>query len=39
LLAEAQFRTSPHRSTAEYRRHTAAVLLKEVLEIAWQRAA
>ncbi len=39
LLAETQFRTSPHRSTAEYRRHTAAVLLKEVLEIAFQRAA
>jgi CO/xanthine dehydrogenase FAD-binding subunit len=38
LLAETHFRTSPHRATAEYRRHTAAVLLKEVLEIAWQRA-
>ena len=39
LLAETRFRTSPHRSTAAYRRHTAAVLLKEVLEIAFQRAA
>jgi xanthine dehydrogenase FAD-binding subunit len=38
LLAETSFRTSPHRSTAEYRRHTAGVLLKEVLEIAWKRA-
>ena len=39
LLAETNFRTSPHRSTADYRRHTAAVLLREVLENAWQRAA
>jgi carbon-monoxide dehydrogenase medium subunit len=39
LLAETQFRTSPHRSTAAYRCHTAAVLLKEVLEIAFQRVA
>jgi len=39
LLAETRFRTSPHRSTADYRRHTAAVLLKEILEIAFQRAA
>jgi carbon-monoxide dehydrogenase medium subunit len=39
LLVETHFRTSPHRSTADYRRHTAAVLLREVLENAWQRAA
>jgi carbon-monoxide dehydrogenase medium subunit len=39
LRTETHFRTSPHRSTAEYRRHIAAILLKEVLEIAWQRAA
>jgi len=38
LLVEAHFRTSPHRSTSEYRRHTAAVLLEEVLGIAFQRA-
>lgn len=39
LLAETRFRTSPHRSTAEYRLHTAGVLLAEVLDLAWQRAA
>jgi xanthine dehydrogenase FAD-binding subunit len=39
LLAETSFRTSPHRSTSEYRRHTAAVLLEEVLDIAWKRSA
>ncbi len=38
LLAEARFRTSPHRSTAEYRYKMAAVLLKETFEAAWQRA-
>lgn len=39
LLSEARFRTSPHRSTAEYRRHTAGVLLQELLPLAWERAA
>jgi len=39
LLAEARFRTSPHRATAEYRRRIAAVLLEEVLTTAWERAA
>lgn len=39
LLAEASFRTSPHRATAEYRKHMAGVLLENVLETAWQRSA
>jgi CO/xanthine dehydrogenase FAD-binding subunit len=39
LLKEAHFRTSPHRATAEYRRHLAGVLLKETVTMAWQRAA
>lgn len=38
LLSEAHFRTSPHRATAEYRRHLAGVLLEETLTAAWQRA-
>jgi xanthine dehydrogenase FAD-binding subunit len=38
LLKEAHFRTSPHRATAEYRRHLAEVLLQEAVNIAWQRA-
>jgi carbon-monoxide dehydrogenase medium subunit len=38
LLAEAHFRTSPHRATAEYRRHLAGVLLAETLTTAFQRA-
>jgi len=38
LLKEAHFRTSPHRATAEYRRHLAGVLLQEALITAWQRA-
>jgi carbon-monoxide dehydrogenase medium subunit len=38
LLAEARFRTSPHRATAEYRRHVSGVLLEETLAAAWQRA-
>jgi carbon-monoxide dehydrogenase medium subunit len=39
LLEEARFRTSPHRATAEYRRHLAGVLLEETLSSAWRRAA
>ena len=39
LLGEARFRTSPHRATAEYRRHVAGVLLNETLLAAWERAA
>jgi len=38
LLKEAHFRTSPHRATAEYRRHLAGVLLQEAIIKAWQRA-
>jgi carbon-monoxide dehydrogenase medium subunit len=38
LLNEANFRTSPHRATAEYRRHLAGVLLKEAFVEAWERA-
>jgi len=38
LLNEARFRTSPHRSTAEYRREMSAVLLHETLAEAWQNA-
>ncbi|MEW5871147.1 MAG: FAD binding domain-containing protein [Chloroflexota bacterium] len=38
LLGEAHFRTSPQRATAEYRRHTAQVLLQETFDLAWQRA-
>jgi xanthine dehydrogenase FAD-binding subunit len=37
LLAESHFRTSPHRSTSEYRYHLAGVLLKETLSAAWER--
>jgi len=39
LLAEAVFRTSPARATAEYRRQLVVTLLKNALTIAWQRAA
>jgi xanthine dehydrogenase FAD-binding subunit len=39
LLKEANFRTSPHRAPAEYRRHLAEVLLQEAVNIAWKRAA
>lgn len=38
LLAEARFRTSPARATAEYRRALAVVLLKNALTTAWERA-
>jgi carbon-monoxide dehydrogenase medium subunit len=38
LLAEARFRTSPHRATAEYRRQIAGVLLRQTLHTAWDRA-
>ena len=39
LLAEASFRTSPARATAEYRRQLVVVLLKNALTTAWERAA
>jgi xanthine dehydrogenase FAD-binding subunit len=38
LLAEAKFRTSPARATAEYRRELVVVLLKNALSSAWERA-
>ena len=39
LLQDASFRTSPHRSTIEYRQHLAGVVLKRVITVAFQRAA
>jgi xanthine dehydrogenase FAD-binding subunit len=38
LLRDVQFRTSPHRASAEYRRHLAKTLFKDTLEAAWKRA-
>jgi CO/xanthine dehydrogenase FAD-binding subunit len=38
LLAEAVFRTSPARATAEYRRDLVVVLLQNALITAWERA-
>lgn len=38
LLAEAKFRTSPARATAEYRRELVMVLLEKALLTAWERA-
>jgi carbon-monoxide dehydrogenase medium subunit len=37
LLAEARFRTSPQRATAEYRQHLAGHLLAEILAKVWER--
>ncbi|MFT3892530.1 MAG: FAD binding domain-containing protein [Anaerolineales bacterium] len=39
LLAQAQFRTSARRASADYRRHIVGGLFKEVIETAWRRAA
>jgi CO/xanthine dehydrogenase FAD-binding subunit len=39
LLAEAHFRTSPQRATAEYRQHLAGKLLAKAVYKAWERAA
>jgi carbon-monoxide dehydrogenase medium subunit len=39
LLAEAVFRTSPARATAEYRRQLVVTLLRNALNTAWERAA
>lgn len=38
LLSEVSFRTSPHRSSSDYRRHLAGVLLHETVLAAWERA-
>jgi len=38
LLAQAQFRTSARRASADYRRHIVSDLFKDVLETAWLRA-
>ncbi len=39
LLAQAQFRSSARRASADYRRHIVSGLFKDVLEAAWERAA
>jgi xanthine dehydrogenase FAD-binding subunit len=39
LLAQARFRTSPHRAGLEYRRRLAGVLLEDLLTAAWEQAA
>jgi carbon-monoxide dehydrogenase medium subunit len=38
LLAQAQFRTSARRASADYRRHIVSGLFKDVIETAWLRA-
>jgi xanthine dehydrogenase FAD-binding subunit len=38
LLAGTHFRTSPHRSTADYRKHLCSVLFEQAFENAWLRA-
>jgi carbon-monoxide dehydrogenase medium subunit len=38
LLAQAQFRTSPRRASADYRRHIVSGLFRDVIESAWGRA-
>jgi len=37
LLAQAQFRSSPRRASADYRRHLVETLFKDTLESAWER--
>jgi len=39
LMAQAQFRTSPLRATADYRKHVVTGLFSETFEEAWKRAA
>ena len=38
LLAQAQFRTSARRASADYRRHIVSGLFRDVIESAWERA-
>jgi CO/xanthine dehydrogenase FAD-binding subunit len=38
LLAQAQFRTSARRASADYRRHIVSGLFRDVIETAWSRA-
>jgi CO/xanthine dehydrogenase FAD-binding subunit len=38
LLAQAQFRTSARRASADYRRHIVGGLFKDVVETAWGKA-
>jgi carbon-monoxide dehydrogenase medium subunit len=38
LLTSTYFRTSPHRATADYRKHLCSVLLEQTFENAWTRA-
>jgi CO/xanthine dehydrogenase FAD-binding subunit len=38
LLAQAQFRTSARRASADYRQYIVSGLFKDVLESAWERA-
>ena len=38
LLAQAQFRTSARRASADYRQHIVVSLFRDVLETAWERA-
>lgn len=38
LLEEVSFRSSPHRASADYRRHLVEVLMKETVLCAWERA-
>jgi carbon-monoxide dehydrogenase medium subunit len=38
LLAQAKFRTSARRASADYRRHIVGGLFKDVLDTAWKRA-
>jgi len=39
LLAQAKFRTSARRASADYRRHIVSGLFKDVIDTAWKRAA